>query len=229
MNILPEVPSAGFFTVSSSIFGNTALENQETLRSIFGDYVTSLDQPPTLLTSLSSSSDIPPLQPPPSSILQRKNSIQSDYQSVYSDGHESFHSLVDTQDQSFMDDDFHSITDTSSIISGNKHMSDSDSFSSLPGDSQPPLSSLRDSYEPPPSRRRNSIFSITSATHSLIRSDHRNRDLFASIGGEKNEKGDDYRTVVESEINDNSSLSTLSSKKRRMNLNVISSFFSLYY
>ena len=187
-----------------------------------------MDQPPTLLTSLSSSSDIPP--PPSSSLssssnLQRKNSIQSDYQSVYSDGHESFHSLVDTQDQSFMDDDFHSITDTSSILSGNKHMSDSDSFSSLPGDSQPPLSSLRDSYEPPPSRRRNSIFSITSATHSLIRSDHRNHDHFVSLGGEKNEKGDDYRTVVESELNDNSSLSTLSSKKHRMNLNVLSFFF----
>lgn len=231
MTYLSETPSAGFFTVStSSMFGNFPLESQDTICTIFGDYLSSPSVSVSHANSVSASSS-----------LQRQNSITSaDYQSVNSEGHESFHSIVEVQDTSFVDDDFQSIHESTSHISGVGE-SDSDSFSSLSGEH---LLSISPSQ--PVARRRNSVFSITSATHSLGQSTHRGaygaygaqgaqgirgtrgtrgargtRDIYVSLGGPLSEKpGDDYQTIIESEMNDASSISTLSSKKRRMNLNV---------
>ena len=210
MNFLSEAPSAGFFTVSSSsIFGNFGKENQENIYSIFGEYLSS-----------TSTSATPPA-PPPVLPVQRHNSVNSDYQSVNSEGHDSFHSIVENQDTSFMDDDFQSLHDYSSVVSGRDAPSDADSFSSISGtQTHSPHTTFVHS---PVIRRRNSVFSITSATHSQAQPlSRKRRDLFVSLGGNQSEKpGDDYETIIESEAIDNSSISSLASKKRQMNLNVL--------
>lgn len=203
MNHLSEAPSAGFFTVSSSsVFGNLPKENQDTIFAIFEDYVSPLKH------NDSSSSN------------QQFSTIHSnDYLSVNSDSRDSFHSLAELHEDSALDDDFQSINDSASNFTGEVEESD-DSFVSMCEDSTIPFSSKRNPRQL--NRRRNSVFSVTSATHSLGRSSYRgNQDRFVSIGGVTNDKpGDDYQTVVESEMNDESSLSTSSSKKRTMNLNV---------
>lgn len=204
MNHLSEAPSAGFFTVSSSsLFGNFPKENQDAIFSIFEDYVT-----PALIHNESSSSS------------QHYSSFHSnDYLSVNSDSRDSFHSLAE-QEYSTLEDDFETINDSASNITDEVDEDDSDSFASMCEDNTIPFSPKQNSRQM--NRRRNSVFSVTSATHSLARSSYRgNLDRFVSIGGAANDKpGEDYQTVVESEMNDESSLSTLSSKKRPMNLNV---------
>lgn len=210
MNYLSEAPSAGFFTVSSSsVFGNYAHEKQEDIYSILGEYLNSTVTP----------SAVTPVSAPTATTIQRHNSVNSDYQSVNSEGHESFHSIIENPDTTFVDDDFQSINDSSSIVSGRDGRSETNSFSSISGDQ--PISPTPNLLHPPVVRRRNSVFSITSATHSQAQTARRHRDYFVSLGGNNNEKsGDDYQTIVESELNDSLSISSLSSKKRRMNLNV---------
>ena len=229
LNYLSQTPSAGFFTYSStSVFGNHTKEKQDDIYSIFEDYITDV---PTTTTPLSPSTTgieatILPLvntNALDSLSLSRHDSFATaDYHSIISEGQESFHSLHEenTMGLEYVEDDFQSIHESTSKYSSKEEDDEFDSASLVSDES--PLSMSNDLHRSnhlhpvPNPRRRNSVFSITSATHSLTPHQHRrNRDTFTSIG-----RNEDYQTVVESEIMDASSISTFSSKKRRMNLNV---------
>lgn len=205
-----------FFTSNAS----NALGNDPDVESIYSLFQ-SVHEP----SESSASSAIPFVSTSslPSNRRNSHGSIQSEFQSIVSDDGTEFHSVADTQRTGEGDEeDFHSIVGDASVISANemKSESDKDSFSSI-STAQKELSQL----SPIPSHplRKDSFFSITSATHSIQnrRLELRPTDSFLSVGNQEGENLDDYQSIVQSSIvGANSSITQTAAHRRGMNLNV---------
>ena len=120
------------------------------------------------------------------------------------------------------EEDFRSIVGDSSVMSASevKSESDKDSFSSVSTEKKdtPHISSLSSQRI-----RKDSFFSVTSATHSILnrRIEPRPTDSFLSIGNAEGENLDDYQSIVQSSIvGGASSITQTATHRRGMNLNV---------
>lgn len=214
---LSELQSQSVFFTSnnSSLLGNDP--SVESIYSLFQSYHDSSESSPPPSIPFVSTSKLP---------ANRRNShvsTESEFQSIVSDDGTEFHSVAETQRTGEgEEEDFRSIVGDSSVMSASevKSESDKDSFSSVSTEKKdtPHISSLSSQRI-----RKDSFFSVTSATHSVLnrRIEPRPTDSFLSIGNAEGENLDDYQSIVQSSIvGGASSITQTATHRRGMNLNV---------
>ena len=207
-----------FFTSNnSSLFGNDP--SVESIYSLFQSYHDSSESSPPP----SSIPFVPTSKMPANRRRNSHVSSESEFQSIVSDDGTEFHSVAETQRTGEgEEEDFRSIVEDSSVMSPNevKSESDKDSFSSISTEKKDTshLSSF------PSNRiRKDSFFSVTSATHSILnrRIEPRPTDSFLSVGNAEGENLDDYQSIVQSSIvGGASSITQTAAHRSGMNLNV---------
>lgn len=211
-----QTQSVFFTSNNSNLLGNDL--SVESIYSLFQTYHDSSESSPPPSIPFVSTSSMP---------VNRKNSFVStgsEFHSIVSDDGTEFRSVAETQQtEEGEEEDFHSILGESSVISTNemKSESDKDSFSSISTDKKE-LSHIASIS--PHRIRKDSFFSVTSATHSIQnrKIELRPTDSFLSIGNAEGENLDDYQSIVQSSIvGAPSSVTQTAGHRRGMNLNVL--------